>query len=186
VDLLKALDAATEEFSRRLALVHVGMLGRPTPCPDWNVQYLVAHVVGGNRFGELILDGMPSSKAIELVMSSPQLGDDIMAAWTVSSAAQSAAFRSSTGLTRRVDHPFGEITAREFLAFRVFDITLHTWDLARAIGGDEQLAPDLVDAIIAIVEQGPPGMGFGIAALGLAPSNASPQVRLLDMTGRRS
>ncbi len=185
MDLLNALGAATEEFGRRLALVQPGMLAQATPCPDWDVEYLVAHVVGGNRFGALILGGMPSSQAIELVMSSPQLGDDVMAAWTITSADQSAAFRSLTALTRSVDHPLGEISGREFLEFRVFDITLHTWDLARAIGADEELAPDLVDAVIAIVENGPPGMGFGIEALGLAPLDASPQARILDMTGRR-
>jgi len=104
VDLLNALDAATEEFGRRLALVQPGMLAQATPCPDWDVQSLGRHVVGGNRFSALILGGMPSSQAIEQVMSSPQLGDDIMAAWTITSA-QSAAFSSPTALTRRVDHP---------------------------------------------------------------------------------
>ncbi len=88
-------------------------------------------------------------------------------------------------MTRRVDHPLREITGREFLDSRVFDITLHTWDLARPIGADEELAPDLVDAVIAIVEHGPPGKGFGVDALGLAPLHASPQARLLDVSGRR-
>ena len=185
MDLLKALDTATEEFGRRLALVQPDMLAQATPCPEWDVQYLLAHVVGGNRFSALILGGMPSTRAIEQVMSSPQLGDDIVAAWTITSADQSAAFRSPTALTRHVDHPLGEITGREFLEFRVFDITVHAWDLARAIGADEELAPDLVDAVIAIVEHGPPGMGFGIDALTPASPDASPQARLLDMTGRR-
>ena len=78
-------------------------------------------------------------------------------------------------MERRIDHPLGEISGGEFLVFRVFDIALHAWDLARSIGASERLAPDLVDIVLDIVEHGPPGMGFGIVALGHAPADASPQ-----------
>jgi hypothetical protein len=70
------------------------------------------------------------------------------------------------------------------LEFRVFDTTLHAWDLARALGTDENIGPELVDEVLAIVDNGPPGMGFGIAALGVAEVSSPPQVRLLDLTGR--
>jgi uncharacterized protein (TIGR03083 family) len=53
--LLTALDAAAEEFRQRLALVGPSDWVRSTPCPDWNVAYLAAHVVGGNRFAVSIL-----------------------------------------------------------------------------------------------------------------------------------
>ena len=89
-------------------------------------------------------------------------------------------------MERRIDHPLGEISGREFLEFRVFDISLHAWDLARSIGANEQLAPDLVEVVLAIVENGPPGMGFGIVAVGRLPASASPLARLLDLTGRDS
>ena len=35
------------------------------------------------------------------------------------------------------DHPLGHITGRNFLEFRVFDTTLHAWDMAGALGTDE-------------------------------------------------
>ena len=93
LDLLNALDAATEEFGRRVALVGLDDWDRPTPCPDWDVHYLVAHVVGGNRFAVLILGGMDASDAVGEVMSMPQLGGDPLSAWASTSAAQMAAFR---------------------------------------------------------------------------------------------
>jgi uncharacterized protein (TIGR03086 family) len=130
------------------------------------------------------MNGMRSSAAIEQVMSSPQLGDDALEAWSTTVAAQTSAFRAAGALTRRVDHPLGSILGGEFLTYRVFDITLHAWDLARAVGADERLAPDLVDVVVNIVENGPPGMGFGITALGRVPGHASPQERLLHLTGR--
>ncbi len=184
MELLNALDSATEEFRHRLVLVHDADWARSTPCPDWDVEYLAAHVVGGNRFAVSILSGSNASAAIDDVMSAPQLADDPLRAWVTTSAAQRAAFRADGALERRVDHPLGNITGREFLTFRVFDIALHAWDLARALGADEHLGPDLVDVVLSIVETGPSGMGFGISALGIAGADAPPLMRLLDLTGR--
>lgn len=183
VDMLGALDAATDEFGRRLRLVGDESWTLPTPCSGWDVRYLTAHVIGGNRFAVHVLGGMTATDAIEQVMSSPQLGDDAVGAWTSTCATQAAAFHADA-LQRRIHHPLGEISGRQFLDFRVFDITLHAWDLARSIHEDERLAPDLVDVVLNIVEAGPPGMGFGIAALGQVPPTASAQARLLDLTGR--
>jgi len=185
MDVFNALEVATDEFGRRIAAVQPTGWTGPTPCPDWDVHYLTAHVVGGNRFAVLILGGMSASDAIDSVMSAPQLGDDALSAWAITSVAQLDAFRDAEVLARRVDHPLGEITGREFLEFRVFDITLHAWDLARSIGADERLDADLVHTVLGIVENGPEGMGFGIAALPNADGAGSPQARLLDLTGRR-
>ncbi|MEO8698360.1 MAG: TIGR03086 family metal-binding protein [Acidimicrobiales bacterium] len=186
MDLLDALGAATEEFGKRLALVHADMWTSATPCPEWDVSYLAAHVIGGNRFAIEVLAGLSAADAIEQVMSTPQLGDDAMGAWRSTSQAQIAAFQLPDVLTEHIDHPLGEITGYQFLEFRVYDITLHAWDLARSIGADEELDSRLVDAVIGIVEHGPPGMGFGVKALTLAMLDASPQVRLLDLCGRHS
>jgi len=184
VDMVGALDAATDEFGQRLALVGSEDWALPTPCADWDVRYLAAHVIGGNRFAALVLGGMPASDAIDHVVSSSQLGSDATAAWATTCAVQASAFAEIGALERRIDHPLGAISGREFLDFRVFDITLHAWDLARSIGASGRLAPDLVDIVLDIVEHGPPGMGFGIVALGHAPTDASPQERLLDLAGR--
>jgi hypothetical protein len=70
-----------------------------------------------------------------------------------------------------------------FLEFMVFDIALHTWDLARPIGVDEQLPPSLVDTVLGVVESGAIGMGFGITPI-RGVRDTSPQARLLALTGR--
>lgn len=186
VDILNALNAATDEFGRRLRLVEEGNWTLPTPCSDWDVQYLTAHVIGGNRFAVHVLGGMSAMQAIDKVMSSRQLGDDADVAWTSTCEAQATAFSADAALRRPIDHPLGEISGRQFLDFRIFDITLHAWDLARSIGADNRLDPDLVDVVLNIVRNGPPGMGFGIASLGQVTDSASPLATLLDLTGRRA
>jgi uncharacterized protein (TIGR03086 family) len=117
-------------------------------------------------------------------MSAPQLADDALGVYVTTSAAQRTAFRADGALEQRIDHSLGEITGREFLEFRVFDTTLHAWDLARALGTDARITPELVEAVLAIIERGPPGMGFGIAALGIADAGSPPLARLLDLAGR--
>lgn len=185
-DHLAALDVATLEFGSRLALVQEGHWSAPTPCDEWDVRYLVAHVVGGNRFATAVLGGQSSAEAIEQVMSRTQLGDDPNHDLTTTVDRQRQAFRAKGRLDAGVDHPAGTITGREFLAFRIFDITLHAWDLATAIGSDPLLDRGLVEVVLEIVTTGPEGMGFGLTRLGEVADGAGDQAVLLDLTGRRS
>jgi hypothetical protein len=83
-----------------------------------------------------------------------------------------------------VSHPLRDLTAERFLEMRVFDVTVHTWDLARAVGVDDVLDPELVTAVLAIVETSNDGIGFGLTAVGRVSRNTPPQDRLLDLTGR--
>lgn len=182
IDDLDALDLATREFARCLDNVTADQLALATPCEDWDVRYLIAHVVGGNRFAKLVLDGTPSSEAIEQIMSTTQLSDQPVEDFISTSAEQRRRFRSPGALDGCVDHPLGEISTRQFLRFRIFDCALHAWDLAVAIGADDTLDPDLIDAVLRIVRTEPEGMGFGIepkAVIGL-----SPQQELLALSGR--
>ena len=55
-----------------------------------------------------------------------------------------AAFCEPGAMARLAHHPAGERTGAQLLEMRVLDVTVHTWDLARAIGADESLDPDLV------------------------------------------
>jgi hypothetical protein len=77
------------------------------------------------------------------------------------------------------------MSAAQFLDFRIFDIAVHAWDLARAIGADDALDPALAQAALDIIQSAGGQMGFGITPLGRAAQDASAQERLLDLAGRR-
>ena len=183
MDVFDALETAVDEFGRRLTTVAPDQWSSSTPCDEWDVHYLVAHVVGGNRFAAAVLAGSTFGDAIAAVMSSPQLGADPLAAWAVTAAAQAAAFRQTGALDAAVDHPVGTITGGDLLGFRTFDITLHAWDLACAIGADASLPDELVTHVIGIIESGLLGMGFGIVPVQSA-ADAAPQARMLALAGR--
>lgn len=184
LDLLSTLDAACDQFRRHLAVVGDDEWTVATPCTDWDVHYLVAHVVGGNRFASLVLAGRTAEEAMQAVMGSPQLGADPLLAFVETSAEQRELFNQSGALDRLVNHPLGELTAERFLTMRVFDIALHSWDLAIAVGCNSELDPALAERVLDIVLKEAPGMGFGIEPCGDVGPGATAMERLLDLCGR--
>ena len=93
MELVEALDVATDEFRHRLAHVDEGQWRGPTPCEEWDVQYLVAHIVGGNRFAALVLEGASGGDAFGEIMAQRQLGDEPLADFTSSVVEQRRCFR---------------------------------------------------------------------------------------------
>ena len=181
---LRALDSAVAEFRVRLAAVADGDWAAPTPCTDWDIRYLVAHVVGGNRFASLVLGGATAGEAMDVVTGTPQLGANPLVDFDTSAATQRDWFGRRGSLERIVSHPLGEISGGRFLRMRVFDVAVHAWDLAMALGLDATLDDELAQTVLSIVEQEEPGMGFGIAPCGEVDPDASAMERLLYLSGR--
>ena len=98
-----------------------------------------------------------------------------------------AAIREPGAMARTAHHPAGERTGAQLLEMRVLDVTVHTWDLARAIGADESLDPDpgrLRAHATRHVRGGPRARLLRPAARG-TPADFSAQARLLHLSGRR-
>ena len=132
VDMLSALDAGRMSSGDGPALVGEEEWTLPTPCTGWDVRYLAAHVIGGNRFAAFVLGGMPASAAIERVMAAPHLGQRRDDGVGDHPCGPDLGLCRGHGVPEADRPPLGAISDREFLEFRVFDITLHAWDLAPA------------------------------------------------------
>ena len=78
-------------FERALSNVAADEWGLPTPCADWDVAELVDHVVGGNRWAALVLNGVGGEEALAAVRAS-EFGRDRVSEHASSSSGQSAAF----------------------------------------------------------------------------------------------
>jgi uncharacterized protein (TIGR03086 family) len=148
----------------------------------------VRHVVAGTRMSTVLLEGATRDEAFATVASF-EVGDDPQATFATVMAENAAAFGVPGALTRTVAHPMGDIPAELLLGFRIGDLTLHSWDLARAIGADETLDPVLVAAVWAAVSPMGDAIGttgvFGDGPSGTVGDDAPLQTRLLDFTGRR-
>lgn len=171
---------AHREFAARLA--RVDDWEAPTPDTEWNVRDLVSHVIEDEQWVPLLLAGKTRAEAqVELA----PLGDDLVHEWERYSAASLAAWDEASFDTE-VHLSYDTVTADEYLAEQVSDVTIHTWDLARATGADEELDETLVDAVWGVFEPQADALqasGLYAPAVPVAP-DAPLRIRLLALTGR--
>lgn len=80
------------------------------------------------------------------------------------------------------------VTAEFLLVALVRDVTIHAWDLARAVGGDDLLPADLVEAVLADMPAITAQMrGSGrYGSILPTPQDAGAQDRMLALAGRKA
>lgn len=188
MDSIESLARATAEFELRLHAVGTDQWDLPTPCADWDVRGLVNHVAAGNRMAARLLDGCSREEATATI-AADVLGADPVATAVAGDAAQTAAFGEPGALERVCHHPMTDMPGAMLIGFRVGDLTLHAWDLARATGGDEALDADLVAEVWAAMEPLGPVIAqtgvFGNGPSGDVGEDAPLPTRMLDLSGRR-
>ncbi|AMM20358.1 hypothetical protein AX769_09595 [Frondihabitans sp. PAMC 28766] len=179
-DWIALLRTAHSEFAARIAAVTDW--DAPTPDTDWSVRDLVAHVVDDQQWVPLLLEGRTNAEArLEI----EPLGDDLALEWHRHSKVALAAFERAD-LTRSVHLERDEVVASDYLEELTGDVTIHSWDLARATGAAEDLDDDLVDAVWGVFEPQADHLAqTGLYAPVVAVADDAPlRVRLLALTGR--
>jgi uncharacterized protein (TIGR03086 family) len=139
---------AVEEFGARVGAVGDDQWELPTPCADWNVRQLVNHLVYENRWTVPLMEGSTIAEVGDRY-EGDLLGDRPKAAWDESSAEAVAAVQADGALGRTVNLSSGPTAAGEYVSQLFADHLIHAWDLARAVGADDRLDPELVDACAA-------------------------------------
>lgn len=177
---------ALAEFGRRVHAVRPDQWGCPTPCKDWEVRSLVNHLVTEQLWAPPLLDGRRVGD-VGGAFDGDQLGADPVARWDEVAAAAHAALAADGALGRTVHLSYADRPAEEYAQEMIFDLVVHTWDLARAIEGDEKVDPDLVDTVYSRIEP----EAETLAASGLfddpvpVPADADEQTKLIALTGRQ-
>ncbi|MDJ0399245.1 TIGR03086 family metal-binding protein [Rhodococcus rhodochrous] len=179
-DWLSLQRTARREFDDRVAQIRDWHA--PTPDTEWDVTDLVWHMVDEQRWIQPLLSGRSLDDAKAAL---EPIGDDLAAEWA-RFADQATAAWAMASPAQEVHLSYGTVPCLDYMKQQIADITVHTWDLARAIGADETLDAELVDAVLADVE---PQKDM-LASSGLfadpvpVPDDASPQDRLIALTGR--
>ena len=158
--------------------------GAPTPCPGWDARALVNHLVNEERWTPLLLGGA-TIEEVGHRLDGDLLGPDPVATFDEAAAAALAAVEA-VEIERVVHLSFGDRPAREYVTQLAADHLVHAWDLARALGEDESLDADTVDAVLAWFGSTQP-LYRDIGVIGPetpVADDASPQDRLLAMFGR--
>ena len=189
MDISAVVDSAHAAFLARLDLVTVDSLDRPTPCEGWEVTELLRHVLGGCRMTVALLEGAEASRAGAGFASASSLeGNELISSCRQGVIEQGAALCAIADGEATVHFPTGDMPAARLRSFRIVEMTLHAWDLARAIGADELLPKDAVafsrEAIELMIATVPPKM-FGPRPSGVEASAQDDQARLLVLSGRQ-
>ena len=166
-------------FNRVLDAVPADAWDRPAPCEGWVARDVVHHLVEwvpsfffGDRWG----------------IEAPSLPDDPAAAWHAIDAGLRRALADPALAAQVADTPMGAMSLEQTLGMIVTgDVLVHTWDLARATGGDERLDADAVHRMFVGMEP-MDEMIRGSGQFGprvQVPADADEQTQLIAFTGRR-
>jgi uncharacterized protein (TIGR03086 family) len=180
----EALERSGRGFRQRLVEVDSDDWARPTPCDEWSVRDLVNHVVGGNARYAMILAGEPADSVVR-TREQDWLGSDPLVSFDDGFARVTASFSVPGILETAVRHPrAGAVTGAELRVLRVNELTVHAWDLARAIDSDDRLDERVVSWLLERLE--PLLSAVGLSEPGPADDlpAASPQGSLLRLLGR--
>ena len=149
---------AMSEISERYRRVADGMTRRveavpddawhnPAPCVGWDARDVIRHLV------EWIPEFLAASTDLDLP-TGPSVDDDPVAAWKCLTDGIQALLDDPTTSAGRLSHPrAGDHSVEDAISmFFLNDVLIHTWDVARATGGDERLDVDEVHRMLSGVE----------------------------------
>ena len=176
---IERYQSVADGFSLRLAGVGADQWSLPTPCTDWTVLDLAAHVIATHRG---VLCNLEGGKPDEVDKEG-----DLTPQWERASQGIIDALADETKAGTTVGGMFGEQTF-ESLVGRLLctDTLVHSWDLARATGQPETLDPGAVEHCAGVIAgfgeamRRPGGFGPPLDC----PADADPQSKFLHFAGR--
>lgn len=168
-----------DDFGVRLAGVQPGQWDAGTPCTEWDVRALVAHVIA--------IHGRVRAALGDVELAEADAKGDLLAQWSSARQSVLAAVTDPAQAQQTLGGRFGEQTF-ETLVGRLLcaDTLVHTWDLARATAQDEHLDAEAGTKALEFLRplgeaiRGPGGFGPEITP----PPGADTQTVLLNFAGR--
>ncbi|OUC76028.1 TIGR03086 family metal-binding protein [Gordonia lacunae] len=180
-----AFRVATAWVTGLLAEIRDDQLRAPTPCDEFDVRTLSAHVVATAQRARALADGAD-------VRAMPTIAEQHDAA-TYAALVEAAleGWADDATLGRMVQVPWGEVPGAGALWGYVSETLVHGWDLAVATGQPAEADPETAEATLAVAKQFIPAgirtdpiVPFGVV---VEPRpDAGPTERLANWTGRRS
>jgi uncharacterized protein (TIGR03086 family) len=175
--VLAADEAATRGSVAVVAGIAPSDLSLPTPCAQWDLRALLAHMTAQHRgFAAAAAGG-----GGDLSIWEPVGSEDPVAAYAEAASSAIAAFAAPGVLDRAFALP--EITrapsfpGRVAVGFHLVDYVVHGWDVARALGLPYTPAEEAVAAALPVARAVPDGPDRVAFAPGLP---VAPGVSALD------
>ncbi len=180
-DLRAHYSRAAATFGEQVAIIGDEEWDLPTPCADWIIKAVVAHVVVGEA---QIPDLINGHALTQLNVDASVLGHDPMSVWrgTAIGALEAVAV---TDLDLVVEHPLGPLPLSQAVGFRITENLVHAWDIATARSVahqlDDEIAQWCLEFWLPLADRLGDSGAFGPMA---EPADDSPGARLLALLGR--
>ncbi|MCW2764952.1 MAG: hypothetical protein JWO11_911 [Nocardioides sp.] len=171
IESVVVLSRALDQTGDILTGIHEDQLTLPTPCGEWDVARLIAHVVASPRnFIEMARGEQPDWSAEP---------EPVGADWP-------AAFRSAADDLIHVWHEAGDSAEPTQVDWQTAEFALHAWDLARATGQSTNLDPDVALRGLAFMSGAltPENRGKAFGPEVPVPDDAPPYDRIAAFAGR--
>jgi uncharacterized protein (TIGR03086 family) len=124
-------------FDARVRATAPDQWAAQSPCEDWKARDVVAHVVGGHRG---VIAQVRGQEPTEMGAD-----EDPEQAWADVYETMTGLAGDPDAMAKTIQGPIGPMPLEQILGrFVVMDVLVHTWDLARAVGGDERLDEESV------------------------------------------
>jgi uncharacterized protein (TIGR03086 family) len=184
-ELLELFQRAQAAFTDRVDAVEPDQWDDEA-LPEWTVGDLVAHMITEMLWVPPLLAGEPYAEGRFPDSTTDLLGDDPFLSWESAADDALSAFAEDDAMIRTIHLERGPTPASDYVQELIADLTVHTWDLARAIGADTDLDGELVTAALVVGDRIPEDGVPGAYDPPLDTSaTATPQQRLLARFGRR-
>ena len=136
-EVIERYKGLAEQFGARVEAAPDDVWSAPSPCPEWTARDVVTHVVGSQRNVVAAIEGTTPEDLAE--------DADPKELWRDSMRRLTAALQTPGALEKLMPGPMGDMPVEFMLGrFLANDVLVHTWDLARAVGGDERIDQDAV------------------------------------------
>lgn len=167
VVLSRALDQAADV----LDAIHPDQLGLPTPCSQWTVEQLAAHVVQDPRN----LLAMARGEEVDWSATPPPI-----------QVGHAEDFREAADDLIHHWHQLGDEADPTTVDWQTAELAVHTWDLCRATGQQRELDEEVAERGLAFMQgtMKPEMRGDAFAPEVPAPDGAGPYERLAAFAGR--
>src|SRR5215207_3270376 len=129
-----------DAFQRLVAAVRPEQWSNPSPCEAWTARDVVEHVV---TMHDVMLQPLDDART-----AAPSVADDPLGAFQAARAAVERVLNNPALAQIESDTPNGPMTVERHIDEVVSDdMPLHGWDLARATGQDDTIAPEDVERL---------------------------------------
>jgi uncharacterized protein (TIGR03086 family) len=185
-DLQGKFDKASRHFGDLVKQVTDDQWKAPTPCSDWDVRALVNHLVYEARWAVPLLAGATIEDVGDR-FDGDLLGDDPKATFEEARTAAAGAVEAPGAMDTTVHLSFGDTPGAGYVMQLTGDFVVHSWDLARGIGADDSLDPELVEWVYAeTLPQAEMLAGSGMFDPPVdVPEDADAQTKMLALFGRK-